>query len=123
MPLTDNRTTRLTTVDLVTDHRNQLQIFEPSLRPADPGCIHRRQNAKVMRRTGLMRRKRHHDAPFRYLQACILHYTLKDAARDHGQLEGQVFAKIECKGLGLVFHAAILSVVPVALQFTCGRGR
>jgi hypothetical protein len=58
-----------------------------------------------MGRTGLIGRKRHHDAPFRHLQPCILHHALKHAARDDGQLEGQVFTKIEGEGLGLVFHA------------------
>jgi hypothetical protein len=74
-----------------------------------------------MGRTGLVRRKRHHDAPFGNLKTCILHHALKHAARDDGQLEGQEFAEIEGEGLGLVFHAAILSVVPYNLQFTCAR--
>jgi hypothetical protein len=38
------------------------------------------------------------------LKAGILHHALKHAAGDDGHLEGQVLAKIECEGLGLVFH-------------------
>jgi hypothetical protein len=119
MPLTDRRTTRRAAVDPVADHGNQLEVLEPPLRPADSGGIHGRQDAQVMGRTGLVGRKRHHDAPFGHLKTGILHHALKHAARDDGQLEGQEFAEIEGEGLGLVFHAAILSVVIQPAVYLC----